>query len=369
MLFRARRVLGRTGFVCAVFLITRALAIGATHAGAALMTPEKVAQWKWTPDWNLTPGKPPNAFFAPLVRWDANFYVSLTRDGYPPQHDSPNHHLVFFPLYPLLLRAMSIDVFCAAFLLSNACTLAAALLIVRLGALRKPADGLRAAVFFLASPGAHFFTYPYSEALFAAALAAALLALRSEKFLAAGLAGAAASATRSPGVAAAVALFAQAATSVRTSVRVRAILAGLLALGGIGAFMVWCHVAQGDALAFVHLQAFHKRKLSLLGPLRAFLAFDCDPDYYLISIVSLYAAARMIRRTPAWLWASAAFLVLLPMSTGTLQAMIRYQSANVPLVCGVPGLARGRWFWRLTLACLVLMLFEAFLYGKGIGHY
>jgi hypothetical protein len=370
VIFRARRVLGRTGFVIAAFVITRALAVGATHAGAALMTPEKAAQWKWIPDRsNLFPGAPPSALLAPLVRWDANFYISLARDGYPPRHPGPNHHLVFFPLYPLLLRAMRIDVFWAAFLLSNACALAAALLIARLAALRKPADGLRAAVLFLASPGAHFFTYPYSEALFAAALAAALAALRSEKFLIAGVAGAVASATRSPGVAAAVALFAHAATAVRASVRLRALLGAALALGGIGAFIWWCQVAQGDALAFVHLQAFHKRKLSLLGPIRAFLAFDCDPDYYLVSIAALYVAARMIRRTPPWLWVSAAFLVLLPMATGTLQAMIRYQSANVPLVCGVPAIVRGRRFWIVTAACFALMLFEAFLYGKGIGHY
>lgn len=344
--------------VVAVFLVTRALAIGATHLGAALMTPEKRAQWIWIPNRdNLFPGPPPPAFLAPLVRWDANFYISLTRDGYPPRHPGANHHLAFFPLYPLLLRAMPFDVFWAAFLLSNLCALIAALIVLRLA-------GFEAAALFLCSPGAHFFCYPYSEALFAAALAACLLLLRSERYLAAGLAGAVASATRSPGVAAAVALFTQVVRG-----RFRAALGGIVALAGIGAFMWWCHVAQSDALAFIHLQAFHGRKLSLLGPIRAFLAFDNDPDYYLVSIAALYVALRMIRRTPAWQWVTAAFLVLLPMSTGTLAAMIRYQSANVPLICGVPLLARGRTFWSIAFACCALMCVEAFLYGKGIGHF
>ena len=90
-----------------VFLLTRGIAVGATHLGASLMTPEKKAQWEWIPDRdNLFPGAPPSPFLAPLVRWDANFYVSLTRDGYPPPHPGANHHLAFFPLYPLLLRAM-----------------------------------------------------------------------------------------------------------------------------------------------------------------------------------------------------------------------------------------------------------------------
>lgn len=345
--------------VLLAFLLTRALAVGATHLGAAMMTPAKVAQWEWIPNRdNLFPGAPPSAFLAPLVRWDANFYVSLARDGYPPQHPGANHHLAFFPLYPLLLRAMQVDVFWAAFMLSNLCALIAALCMLRLW-------DERAAVLFLCSPGAHFFAYPYSEALFAAALAAALLWLSRGRYLAAGLSGAVASATRSPGVAVAVALGAQAVAS-RSG---RAALSALVALGGIGAFMWWCHVAQGDALAFVHLQAWHGRRLSLLGPFRAFFAFDCDPDYYLVSILAIYIVARLVRRTPAWQWATAAFLVLLPMSTGTLNAMIRYQAANVPLIAGVPPLVTERAFRWIAAACCLWMCFEAWLFGKGIGHF
>jgi hypothetical protein len=221
--------------------------------------------------------------------------------------------------------------------------------------------GFEAAALFLCGPGSHFFSYPYSEALFAAALAATLMLLQSRLFLAAGLAGAVASATRSPGVAAAVALFA-----TRTT---RGVLAGLLALSGIAAYLYWCHVAQGDALAFIHLQAYHGRKLSLFGPFKAFFAFDNDPDYYLVAIAAIWVAVKLIRRTPAWQWVTAAFLLLLPLGTGTLAAMIRYQSANVPLIAGVPLLAQGRRFWIAAALCLTLMAFEAFLYGKGIGHF
>ena len=348
-----------TARLLAVFLLTRLVAVGATHLGALTMTPEKRAQWQWIPGRdNLFPGPPPSPFLAPLVRWDANFYVSLARDGYPPRHPGPNHHLVFFPLYPLLLRATHVDVFWAAFIVSNLCCLIAALCVLRL-------SGFEAATLFLCGPGSHFFSYPYSEALFAAALAASLLLLQSRRFLAAGLAGAVASATRSPGVAAAVALF----TEAFVSRRFRVLLAGVLSLGGIAAYIWWCHVAQGDALAFMHLQAYHGRRLSLLGPFRAFLAFDVDPDYYLVAIAAIYVAVRLVRRTPTWQSVTAWFLVLLPLSTGTLAAMIRYQSANVPLICGVPLLVNGRRFWIIAGLCLTLMALEAFLYGKGIGHF
>jgi len=355
--------------VAAAFLATRALAIGATHLGAAHMTPAKAAQWTWVENSDLLHlGPPPPRLLQPLQRWDSNFYIALAKDGYPPPGPGPNHHLAFFPLYGLLVRLVSLvvgNVFWAAFLLSNLCALIAALLVVELGKLSRPSDGLRAAVLFLASPGAHFFSYPYTEALFAALLAAALLSLRSQRFLLAALPGAAASATRSPGVAAAVALLAQAWES-RSG---RALAASALSLGGLVAFMIWCQIAQGDAFAFLRMQALHNRHLSLLGPVKAFLAFDTDPDYYVVTIAALYVAARMVRRTPAWAWVTAAFLLLLPLFTGTLNAMIRYVAADVPLLCGVPLLVRGRRFWCVLIACAALMAFEAFLFGKGIGHY
>src|SRR2546428_9626135 len=78
-----------------------------------------------------------------------------------------------------------------------------------------PLGGVAAALLFLCSPGAHFLAYPYSEALFALALAAGLAAVQSERLGAAALAGAAASATRSPGGAMALALVGQAPRRLR----------------------------------------------------------------------------------------------------------------------------------------------------------
>jgi len=346
--------------IVAAFVVTRALAIAATHLGAHFMTPQKQAEWAWVEgrsDLHVLP--PPPAFVAPLVRWDAAFYLALAKEGYPARRlDAPVYHLGFFPLYPLVVRAaerVSGNFFWAAFAVSNLCALLAALLMLPLG-------GVAAALLFLCSPGAHFLAYPYSEALFALALAAGLAAVQSERLEAAALAGAASSATRSPGAAMALALVGQAPR------RLRNWAAAAVALAGMIAFMIWCHGQYGDALAFMHIQGYHRRHLSLLGPLVAFFAFETDPDYYLVTIACLFVAVKMIRRTPAWRWLTAWFLLLLPLATGALQAMIRYQAVNLPLLCGVPTLFSARAFRWLLAACLVLMLFEAFLFGKGIGH-
>lgn len=358
---RARRI----GAVCLTFAVTRLIAFGATHLGARHMTPEKAEQWKWVPNSDLLhPGPPPPPLLEPLIRWDSNFYISLAVDGYPPRHPGPNHHLAFFPLYGLAVRgAMQLvpNPFWAAFLVSNLSTLIAAFLMLELG-------GLEVVILFLSSPGAHFLLYPYTEALFTALLAATLLLVRSKRYLLAALPAAAASATRSPGIAGAVALLTESVAN-RGSDRLRALAASAVALGGLGAFMAWCYFAQGDALAFVHMQGLHNRHLSVLGPVRAFIAFDTDPDYYLVTIACIAAFIGMIRRTPAWQWVTAGFILFLPLATGTLQAMIRYQAANVPLICAVPQMSSRRVYRAMIVACLALMAFEAYLFGKGIGHY
>ena len=367
MLLALRRRFGARGaaalLVGAAFLITRALAIGFTHAGAATMSPEKRLVWKYAPG-SLRPEAPPR-FLEPLQRWDADFYAHLALRGYPPpDRPRPLYGLGFLPLYPLIVRAgmqVTGNVYWAAFAVSNLCALLAAMLLVELGALRRRADGIRAAVLFLAAPGANFLSYPYSEPLFAFALAAGMLAARGGALATAAAAGAAASATRPTGLAVAVAL-----ASVP---RPRQLVAAALATGGLVAYALWCAREYGDALAFLHIQASHKRVLSLFGPVRALFAFNVDPDYYLVTIAGITVAVLMVRRTPAWAWLTAWFLLLLPMATGTLQAMVRYQSTNLPLICGVPAVLRGRWFWRATAVSLALMCVEALLYGQGHAHY
>ena len=366
-LFVLRRRLGAWGaptlLVVAAFVITRGLAVAATHLGSATMRPEKRAELEYVPG-GLRPAPVP-PFLEPLQRWDADFYASIAVNGYPgPDAPRRNYHLGFFPLYPLAVRALTPlfgNVYWAAFALSNACALAAALVLLELGAVRRRADGLRSALLFLAAPGANFLSYPYSEALFALALAVGLLAARRERLAVAAAAGIAASSTRAPGLAVAVAL--------ATSPGARRLLAAAVAILGTAAFALWCARVYGDPLAFIQVQASHKRVLSVMGPLRALFGFDADPDYYLVTLACIAAACAMVRRTPAWMWVSAWFMLLLPLATGTIQAMIRYQSTNLPLLCGVPMILRGRRYWGTLLASLLLMGLQAVLYGQGQPHF
>src|SRR3954454_23261852 len=62
-----------------------------------------------------------NALVAPLARWDSVWYLAIANDGYPA--DDPRR-AAFFPLYPLLVRAVNAivrDPIVAGALVSLAC--------------------------------------------------------------------------------------------------------------------------------------------------------------------------------------------------------------------------------------------------------
>ncbi len=333
-------------------------------------------------DWHWVAGKPgtftgegPSRFLAPTLRWDANFYVALARVGYRRTSPAgPPYSAAFFPLYPVVVRAIAAvigDTFWAAFAVSNTAALLAALAMVRLASVNTTsAEGVRAASLLLASPGAHFLSYAYPEALFVLLLTLALVAAALHRPFLAIVPGALATATRSAGVVVTLVLLVRAWEQRREPrAWARWTSAAVLSLAGLVAFSIFCRVTFGDALAFAHIQAFYGRPITAGGPLLSLVRFNVDPDYYVVTIGAIAVSVMMIARTPAWMSVGSWFLVLLPMSTGTLKAMIRYQAANVPLLAGTARIVRGTGFRILLFSSLALMAFEAFLFGKGIGHY
>ncbi len=141
-------------------------------------------------------------------RSDALWYLRIASEGYRGDDSSG----AFFPLYPLLVRTVSLlfggaHELLAAYLVSNAALVVALAVLHRLTALElsEPA-ARRAVVLTCLLPTGFFFFAPYTESLFLAVTVGALYAARrGEWAVVAGLA-ALAGLTRSPGVLLAVPL-------------------------------------------------------------------------------------------------------------------------------------------------------------------
>lgn len=354
------------------FLLTRFAILGVAHLAYA-----RNPDTGWLPSsgerGDLHRGDAPPGLVAPLARWDALYYSDIARNGYPEPTGAPVFHAAFFPLYPLLVRAVTPitgNTFWAAVLVANASTLLTVLLLYRLVTSRFGREvGLAAACAFVASPGSHFLSFPYTEGLFALLLVAALWLLERDRLLAAGLVGAFATATRSTGVAVTAALLILAWHSLKDArTFFRATSAALATLVGIGAYAVYCHVRFGDWLYFNDLQQYWGRHPSIIGPARAFLAFRFDPDYYLVGLGAVVLLVMSWRKLPTPWFAMAAVLLMMPLATGTLKSIIRLQAVNVPLFITAALWLRGRSLVIFIGASVLLMLYETARFCAGFAN-
>jgi hypothetical protein len=141
---------------------------------------------------------------APLARWDSVWYLRIADSGYG---DSAPR-AAFFPLYPLLVRAVATPfgasegaLLVAAYALSLAAFVAALFLLHRLTELELGRRVARPTLLLLAVfPAAVYFGAPYSESLFLLLAVGAFYAARSGHWAWAGTCAGLASGTRSAGL-------------------------------------------------------------------------------------------------------------------------------------------------------------------------
>ena len=138
-------------------------------------------------------------------RWDAPHYLRLAQYGYAhPYHDGRFIFIVFFPLYPYMIRLVNVFVgsyLAAAYVVSFATYLAALCYIYKLVRLDfSESTAWWAVVLISIFPHSFFFGAPHTESLFILTTTMTLYYIRTHKWLFAGIAGAFAAATRLVGV-------------------------------------------------------------------------------------------------------------------------------------------------------------------------
>ena len=192
-------------------------------------------------------------------RWDAPHYLDLARDGYVSEGLGARW-IVFYPLYPWLVRAASFvlqDLLVSAFFVSAVASVAAALLLYRLARLDEAEETARAAVvFLLAFPTAYFLHIGYTESLFLALALGAFYAARRRRWWLVAVLGALAGMARVNGLILVPALAFEALEEYRREGRRWRWewLAVLAAGAGFGVYLLINYKALGDPFAFLRAQ-------------------------------------------------------------------------------------------------------------------
>jgi hypothetical protein len=307
-------------------------------------------------------------------RWDGPQYLLIAQHGYAPTGDQ-RLALVFFPLYPWLIRLAALvvrDAVLSAFLVSTLASVAAGVALARLFAIDHPRHLARRAAWFLfIFPTSYFLHIDYSESLFLALVLASFIATRRERWLWAGIFGAFAALARPNGILLLPALGADALWELWETHRFnwRWLWAGLVPVG----FSVYLWVnyrITGDALAFLKLEHSHWGD-ALVGPWSGIrINFDVGRDwdpaqaamigtqvlfYLAVGLAGTIAAALLLRPSYA-VWMALNWLLFASQSWDI--SAPRYTLMMFPLFILLARLARRRtWDAAITVWSLLWLGF------------
>lgn len=325
-----------------------------------------------------------------LLRWDSEWYSQIATHGYAFNGNPGEPQTVaFYPLYPLLVRAVAtltgLGVADALLLVSNVAAVAAILLLFKL--VREEfgeAVSLRAVALMSFFPGAIFLSAGYTEPLALMWIAGFFLALRRQRiFVAAVLAGLAV-ATRSSGIVLLPVLVWELWRQRPAAAFAREIVPlVVIASAGLWLYMIYLGAAFGHPLAFSDVQmAFHENTTMLsrfvaAATLQPFLKLDfpnaspASVDQWMF-LIALALLVRAWFRLDAAMTLFAAGVLLLPYLTlsggpAGFTSMSRFNLVSFPLfIVAAELIARARWLLPSVIGLLgaLLVLFAA-LFSQG----
>lgn len=292
-----------------------------------------------------------------MCQYDCGWYARLAALGYGSNSFFANYgslpNWVFFPLYPLLVRAASLvlqqPAEFAGILLSSA--LYAGFVLVAADYLRRTrpeTDSYLWVLFAMLFPFSFTFSAVYTESLFTLLMLGAVLALVRRRILLAAVLTALMCATRPTGVLMLPVLAVDRAwflwsnwnRSSRLEVLAQTLLPLAIAPLGLSIYMAVQYEVTGDALTFNHLQVLWGREWH--GPLayliQGFAAADWEQvlkpkELFSQSYDSAWATLGLLvttwllvqrRWTEAWLLGAS---ILLPLSSG-LHSLPRFVATN-----------------------------------------
>lgn len=190
------------------------------------------------------------------LRWDTGWYMTVAEQGYA--HDL---NTAFFPLYPLMMRALALVVrntFLAGLLISQTSWFGCMVVLYRLiqDDTQDQSCTRRTVLYFSIFPTAFFLCAAYNESLFIFCLLLSFYGMRKGHWWLAGIAGALAVATRSAGVFLALPFAYEYARQHQfrlRSIRLSFLWCALIPLTMLG-YMLFCLVRFHDPLIFVHVE-------------------------------------------------------------------------------------------------------------------
>lgn len=317
----------------------------------------------------------PQPLTAVLSRWDGQHYLQIVREGYPPTlpggtGGAAQSVHAFFPGFPMVVRG----VVAVTGLAPNTAgvvttiamaTVAAALIWLLARDLAGEEVATRAVLLFSFFPGSFVLGMIYSEGAFLAFSAACLLALHRRRWIPAGLAAAAAGATRPTGLVLVACCAWAAVEAVRRRREWMALAAPALAPVGFVAWSVFLAAHTASATSWLRSQqdgwgqgfdvGAHTARAT--GAFLAHPLDDLNRSVCVLTIFAIVAGGVLLwrLRPPAVLWIYTAGIIAPAVLSAILTSTPRFALTAFPLQIAAARTISGTAFAVTLALCAALM--------------
>jgi len=317
-----------------------------------------------------------------LLAWDADWYLGIAQGGYA---SMPIEALRYFPLYPLAGRFLAPLVAgsetAALLILSNAGALLLAVLMYRLclqeGLSRESAR--RSTWLVALAPPAFVLVMAYTEPLAMSAAIACFIAFRRQRWFPAAAAGFVSGLIRPTAILLVPAIAVEAARDWRAlDLRgfVERAVAVVAPVAGMGVYLGWSQVANGDALLPLQVQQrlngrgpFQNPLATLVGAAEKAVTEQRLDQALHLAWIAIFIALLVVlfRRWPLAYGVYAGASLFQAISTSNLNSLERYGFGAFPLLMAVASLELDRRRWRalITVSASLMFVYATAAFDSG----
>ena len=277
-----------------------------------------------------------------LVQWDAQHYLSIAANGYVfnGQYLNEGSFIAFFPLYPMLVRALylitNLDITGLAIALSFIFGAASAMLLYKIVKLWAGKDGAINSVFLLSFfPMSVFLSAPYTESLFIFLTLLTFWFIGKKNFWAAGIVIALAIATRITGFVLLPILVLELIVNKKNFIY--SLATTLVTVIPFAWFIYFQYLNYGTPFAFIIAQKInwhHEAVFPWIG-LKNFMGYlsgnkimyKVDFFFLLLMVITLIISARHVGRN---IWLFGWGIIILTLSQSFILGLSRYMMLVIP---------------------------------------